>query len=254
MASNSADDSIQYPPGFGLRDVIGWGTTGLVVHDQSSGTIIKVPIDPGDDACMKRMRREQEVYERIRARGGHRSVLRYEGSAGSGIRLEYAPSYNLRAYNEDHLVGLALKMRWATQIAEALSFVHSAGVIHGDLTCANVFLDSELNAKLGDFAGSSLDGSPLLVLVTESHEFPGPLISIHGDMFALGCVLFEIMTGNAPYEGLDETEIKSRYAHGDFPNTDSLENIGGIMQKCWHGHYGDAQLVADDLRGTFGPR
>lgn len=42
--------------------------------------------------------------------------------------------------------------QWATQIAEALNFVHSAGVVHGDLTCHNIFLGKGLDAKVADFA------------------------------------------------------------------------------------------------------
>lgn len=40
-----------------------------------------------------------------------------------------------------------------------------------------VFLDKDLNVKLADFAGSSIDGSPLLIAVTASYEYSGPLLS-----------------------------------------------------------------------------
>jgi serine/threonine protein kinase len=135
------------------------------------------------------------------------------------------------------------------QVAEAINFIHKAGVIHGDLTCANVFLDENLNAKLADFAGSSLDGSPLLVIVTESHEFPGPLLSTRADIFAFGSVLYEIMTRHAPYEGWNEREIRARYLKGEFPETESLQAIGTIIKKCWQGSYNRSEILVHDLRG-----
>ena len=96
------------------------------------------------------------------------------------------------------------------------------GVIYGDLTSKNVFLDENLNAKLADYAGSSLDGSPLLVAVTASYRYPGLALSIKGDLFTFGSVLYEIMTRVAPYHTLSEADIYARYLKGEFPKTKSL--------------------------------
>jgi serine/threonine protein kinase len=80
------------------------------------------------------------------------------------------------------------RLRWAIQITNALGFIYSVGVIHGDLTCQNVFLDAQLNAKVGDFSGSSLDASPLFVTVAASHAYPREKLSIKADIFSLGSV------------------------------------------------------------------
>lgn len=249
--STTDDDLIQYPSGFGLSDIVAWGTTGLVVLDTSSKTVIKTPLDPDDEECVGRISRERQVYERFAKCGGHKGILSYHGTYESGIRLELASNFNLRSYNKKHDVGFLQRLRWAIQIAEAISFIHRACVIHGDLTSANIFLDENLNAKLADFAGSSLDNSPLLVIVTESHEFPGPLLSVRADLFAFGSVLYEIFTKHAPYEGLDETEIRTRYVKGKFPETGLLQEIGAIINKCWEGHYWSSETIVDDLRGIF---
>lgn len=81
-----------------------------------------------------------------------------------------------------------------------LDFAHRSRVIHADVTCYNVFLDRNLNVKLADFAGSSVDGSPLLIAVTASHEHPESILSSAGDLFAFGSVLYEIMTENTPLQ------------------------------------------------------
>ncbi len=110
------------------------------------------------------------------------------------------------------------------QIARAIKSIHGVGVINGDLTCANIFLDENPKAKVADFAGSSVGGSPLLVVVTESHAFPKSLLSIQADLFAFGSVPCEIMTTHRPYEA----EITARYARGDFPEAESLGAIGTL--------------------------
>jgi hypothetical protein len=112
-------------------------------------------------------------------------------------------------------------------------------------------LDENLNAKLADFAGSSMDDSPLLIAVTASHEYPGSLLSVQGDLFAFGSVLYEIMTGHAPYNGLPDEEIRTRYSKGEFPNTEFLQAIGSIIRKCWQGRYSGCETVIRDIRGIF---
>jgi serine/threonine protein kinase len=249
--SDSADDEIQYPTGFGLSDVVSWGTTGMVVLDKASSTAIKVPFDHGNKDCLLHIQRERDVYERLTQRGGHEGLLAYHGVFESGIRLEYAPGHNLRLQFGDRDVSSAQRLRWAIQVSEALAFIHDAGVIHGDFTCAKIFLDANLNARVADFAGSSMDGSPLLVIVTESHESPGPRLSIQADLFALGSVLYEITTSHPPYKDLDGAEIRSLYPERKFPETASLGAIGAIIEKCWQGSYSGAGSVVEDLRGNY---
>ncbi|KAM3436247.1 hypothetical protein NHJ13734_005187 [Beauveria thailandica] len=142
---------------------------------------------------------------------------------------------------------LSLRLCWMIQLADALAFIHDAGIIHGDLTSANVFLDDRMNARLADFAGSSIDSSPLLVEVTASHLYPGNLLSPQGDIFALGSVLYEVTTGKRPYAGLSDASIQSMFQKGEFPDVTSLGSLGHIIRTCWDGGYKDSKALVKDL-------
>ncbi|KAK4033745.1 kinase-like domain-containing protein [Parachaetomium inaequale] len=227
-------DEIKYPAGFGLKDV-------------ASQTVIKTPLF---EDCEHLVSREREIYERLAQRGGHEGILCYHGTVESGIQLEYAPNGDIRTFFEEQgdAIPLEQRLRWATQIAEALGFIHSAGIVHGDVTCHNIFLDEGLNAKVADFAGSSLDGSKLLIGVTASHECPGSTLSTQGDIFAFASVVYEIMTGSPPYTGLSDAEINACYKQSEFPDTASLGEIGAIITKCWLAQYDGFEAVAQDLR------
>jgi serine/threonine protein kinase len=167
------------------------------------------------------------------------------------LPVEYASHGNIRAYLENHPADEKRRVRWALQVAEALDFVHQCGVIHGDVNGFNVLLDRRLDAKLADFAGSSIDGSPLLIGVTASHEYPGPLMSTQADIFALGSTLYEVMTESRRYIGLSDNAIHYRYSKGKFPETESLGTIGSIITKCWRGEYSECGQVVHDLKGEI---
>ncbi|KAF2249701.1 kinase-like protein [Trematosphaeria pertusa] len=242
---------IRYATGFDSNDIVGWGTTGMVCLDKASQTVIKTAHDQDTE---DRIAVEKAIYERFKQRGGHHGLLKYYGQYDSGIRLEYAPKWNLSSYLNKHPeVDGEQRLHWGYQITDALYYAHTSKVIHGDLTLNNVFLTDNLNAKLADFGGSSLDGSPLLVIANASHRYPGPRQSIPADLFALGSVLYHLMTGVNPYQDLldqgHDDEIQTLIQNGEFPETDSLGPVGTIITKCWRAIYTSAADVRKDIEG-----
>ena len=84
-------------------------------------------------------------------------------------------------------------------------FIHSRNVLYRDICCNNIFLDENLDARLGDFAKSSINGEMPLVCYETSHEHPEMVgISIKSEVFAVGSTLYEIMTGSKPYKELSD--------------------------------------------------
>lgn len=241
-----SQDDIQYPSGFGLQDVISYGSTGLVVLDSASNTVIKKPLD---QAYTRYINVERQIYERFIQVRGHDGILAYHGVFEDGLRLEYAPNHDLKSF-DDGGQQPEQRLRWVVQIAEALDFIHGAGVIHGDLSSANVFIDANLEPKIADFAGSSLDHSPLLVESPASYQCPESPLSVAGDLFAFGSLAYEIITGHEPYPGRDGDEIRHLYSQKTFPNTGHLGSLGDIIENCWRGKYSGCDTMLQELKGS----
>lgn len=239
--------TLRYPAGFCWDNILAHGISGLVLFDKASQTVVKSPLGQGKADIDV----ERRIYERFKEHGGHENIVRYLGPYDIGIRLEYIHIYDFGGYIRANKVDYEQKIRWAQQIISALCFVHARGVVHGDLNIFNILLDANLNAKLADFAGSSLDGSPLLVVVTESHRRPGDTCCVEADIFAFGSTLYTIVTGQSPYHDLSDYEIDERFVHGSFPQTDSLGPLGKIISKCWRDEYPDAKSVHKEIEGMY---
>ncbi len=161
------------------------------------------------------------------------------------ISLEYHP-FNLREIiNSGDEV---LWRKWAFQITEGVIYLHSKNVIHRDLSPRNILVTAERNIVLCDFAGSSLDGKWLAECRGEI-RFTRPSdrkTTTQDDIFALGCVFYEILTGRPPYTDKEDCEVGSLYEEGIFPPVNQLP-IGDIITKCWVGRYNHISEVLVDL-------
>ncbi|KAI9869366.1 MAG: hypothetical protein M1813_000155 [Trichoglossum hirsutum] len=137
---------------------------------------------PNDSDSRHFIEIEKEIYERLCEDGQHDGLLQYRGSEIFGndyrtaIRLEWAPNGQLDRFLKDNCneVDGTMQIRWITQLAEVLKYVHSKGVTHGDIACHNILLDEHLNAKPTDFAGSSIDGSTFLISCSFRAQPPWP--------------------------------------------------------------------------------
>lgn len=145
------DNTIQYPRGINRQDVVGLGIAVLVARLDA---IIKF----ARRTELPLLEREKGIYERLGH--DHDGVFRYYGNLGDALILQYACHDSIRQYyaSQAKSISLSLQLRWVEQITASVAFIHSRNVLHGDISCNNVMLDEDLNVKLGDFAGSLIDG------------------------------------------------------------------------------------------------
>ncbi|KAF1964438.1 hypothetical protein BU23DRAFT_594155 [Bimuria novae-zelandiae CBS 107.79] len=121
-------------------------------------------------------------------------------------------------------------------------------VLHGDISCNNGFLDDRLDVKLGDFAGSAIDGLPPLVCYETSHELPDEDISAKIELFALGSTVYEIMTGSKPYRDLPDHEVSAAFSEGRYPDLESFSAFRDIIMRCWTQKYATAEEALRDVK------
>jgi serine/threonine protein kinase len=158
-------------------------------------------------------------------------------------------------------------MKWCTQAAEAIHYIHTKGVIHSDLRPENYLLHTDsngiFNLYLCDFGGSTcgvLDGGNL----PDSGFFDPrkPWVStVATDIFSLGSVFYTIMTGHWPYRSPGPfqsgeemwqygTRVDDLFSQSKFPTVEGLVG-GSIMEGCWMDHYKDMGTILHDQRVIF---
>ena len=201
---------------------------------------------------LKFFEREKLVYERLGR--DHSGIVRYFGVLENAIILQFASRTSIRQYVANQKqVPLSLKLRWIEQLFDAVQFIHSREVLHGDISCNNVFLDEDLNIQLGDFGGSAIDGHSPLVCYEASHELPDQDISSNTELFALGSTAYEIMTGSKPYKDLLDHEISTAFSEGRYPDPETVPALRHTIMGCWKQRYATVEEAFGEvkLEGTF---
>jgi class 3 adenylate cyclase/tetratricopeptide (TPR) repeat protein len=119
---------------------------------------------------------------------------------------------------------LETTLRIADGITQALEYAHARGVIHRDLKPANVFLTEDGVAKLGDFGlAFSMDRRRItqagLIVGTASYMAPEQALGQHpdamSDLYSLGAVMYEMVTGRPPFVGDDIVSVISQHQRAE---------------------------------------
>lgn len=114
-------------------------------------------------------------------------------------------------------------MRWFVQLALALHFLHSHRIVHRDVKAGNVFIDSHNNVVLGDFGIAKIavgdtdevtSGTPMYMA---PELLQGQGSSFKSDVWALGCILYEMLCYRHPFEAKDVSTLVVRVIRGNFP-------------------------------------
>jgi serine/threonine protein kinase/beta-lactam-binding protein with PASTA domain len=166
-----------------------------------------------------------QVYDQGWNQGGIPAVF---------LVMEYIPGATLR----DHLyavgqLGAKESLDIIEQVLSALVYAHRAGIIHRDIKPENIMITADGRAKLGDFGlaravstGNTLTADANVLMGTVAYLAPEQvqrgIADAKSDIYSLGIVLFEMLTGKKPYEGDSPIQIAYRHVHDRVPAPSTL--------------------------------
>ncbi|MFI4914569.1 MAG: protein kinase [Steroidobacterales bacterium] len=170
------------------------------------------------------------------------------------IAMEYFPCGDLKMRLQQPLT-TAESFAYARYICEALRCVHGAGLIHRDLKPPNIMLRADGSIVLIDFglakrvdadtrstAVGLLRGSPYYM---SPEQAQGLELDRRSDLYSLGVILFEMLSGRRPYSGSTAVEVMHQHVHGPRPplppDLACFEPLlEGLMARAREQRYADA--------------
>jgi serine/threonine-protein kinase len=204
-------------------------------RDRQTGrlVVLKIPFSSliGDPATYSRYQRELEIGKRL-----HHPNLQQlldEGRLDDGVApylvLDYVDGVLLREYlRQKAPLPVDEAIRIAVQLADALQYCHEQGVIHRDLKPENILIQPDGTVKLVDFGIALLQGARRLTFRrlttgfgTPDYMAPEQVQGERGDartdVYALGIMLYEMLTGEVPYHGDSPLAVMSQRVTTDAP-------------------------------------
>jgi tRNA A-37 threonylcarbamoyl transferase component Bud32 len=161
-----------------------------------------------DETVRKRFRREAEAAAKL----SHPNIITvYElGLEGEQLfmAMELLDGIDLKHALADRRLSLDDRLSVMEQICEGLSFAHAQEIVHRDLKPANIHILPSGKVKIMDFGLARLSGSEMtstgMVMGTPHYMSPeqvrGAKADSRSDVFALGCVLYEMVSGRKPFD------------------------------------------------------
>ncbi len=153
-------------------------------------------------------------------------------SGESWVVMEYVPGDSLRDACERHPNGMPANevQRWFRSTAAGVNYLHNNGIVHRDLKPGNIFYDADEDlVKIGDYGLSKFISCSRRSGQTESvgtFHYMAPEIGkgVYGkeiDIYALGVMLYEMLSGKLPFDGETSQEIIMKHLTAD-PNLDPI--------------------------------
>ncbi len=271
----AAEAGLPAIPGYSVLGVLGRGGMGVVYKARhlklERNVAIKMLLlgDHAGPSELARFRREAQAIAALR----HPHIIQvYDIGEREGqpfFTMEYVEGGSLA----QKLGGVPQPARNAAEmvatLAEAVQAAHAGGIVHRDLKPSNILLTTDGTPKISDFglARSTAEGPDLTIggtrLGTPSYMSPEQALGRHGtvgpstDIYSLGAVLYEMLTGRPPFkaETPAETErqvIAEEPARPSRLNARIPRDLETICLKCLSKdtpkRYATASALADDLR------
>ena len=275
----SGEHSAHWPiiPGYEIQRELGRGGMGVVYEARQVAlkrTVALKMIRTGSQAGPEERARFKTEAETI-ARLQHPNIVQIheigEVDGQAFYALEFVPGGSLAR----ELAGAVVPPRQAAELvatlAQAMHVAHQAGVIHRDLKPANVLLAAQRVPKVTDFGlakqmddpagptqSGQILGTPSYMAPEQASGRPGE-IGPATDIYALGAILYECLTGRPPFKGATMLETLEQVRSDEPVSPSQLQpriprDLVTICLKCLHKEprrrYATAAALADDL-GRF---
>ena len=200
-----------------------------------------------DRKSIERLRNELKLARKI----SHKNVCRmYDLNVEEGVHyitMEYIQGESLKSVLAmTKQLSINSTVYTAKQICDGLAEAHRLGVVHRDLKPSNIIINKEGNAKILDFAiARSLEAEEIRrdIVLSGTPEYMSPEqlegreIDQRSDIYSLGVMLYEMVTGKLPFEG--DTPLSIAVKHkGETPedpkklNPQLPENLSDMILKC----------------------
>lgn len=254
---------------FELSSQLGVGGMGIVYlatykkTGQQCALKVLTPAMSANPQLVKRFEREMDILKKLR----HKHVVRYFGGGRSGNQHYYAMELIEGGTLEDALKKRG-RLSWeqtidiSLHICRGLEHAHNHAIVHRDLKPANLFITKNGRIKIGDFGIARDTQATALTAAGKTvgtyaymapEQISGkPPVSRKTDLYALGCVMYEMLTGEPPFQADSPAEMLMQHLKDDPPRVTAIaidcptyleDVIFKLMEKDPEERYYDALAV-----------
>jgi predicted Ser/Thr protein kinase len=223
-----------------------------------------------DPEYVERFRREARAVAQLTHPNIVTVIDRGEQAGRQFIVFEYIDGENLKQLvNREGALPVRDAIELTLQVARALGFAHHRGIVHRDVKPQNVILNDDGRAKVTDFGiARSVDVEGVTqtgaVVGTSDYIAPeqaqGQPVDAQTDVYSLGVVLYELLTGEVPYDGENFVAVAMQHVHQPVPSVldrrpDVPPRLDLVLQRAMakrpqdrHGSMGE---FCDDLEASL---
>ncbi|CAB3402676.1 unnamed protein product [Caenorhabditis bovis] len=207
-----------------------------------------------------KMAQEVQIHRNL----SHPNVVKlyhfFEDRLNVYITLELCPRRSLMELHKRRKAVTEPEARYFThQIAEGVLYLHNLKIIHRDLKLGNLFLNDELQVKLGDFGlATTVENDERKKTLCGTPNYIAPEVlnkighSFEVDIWAVGCILYILLFGHPPFESKSLEETYSRIKHNNYiiPKT-SCASAAALIRKMLDPVPGRRPTAKQILRDIF---
>ena len=157
------------------------------------------------------------------------------------IVMEHVEGITLKEYLQSNKLSLNAVLEIGVRLADALQHAHSRNIVHCDIKPQNILVDKYLNPKITDFGIAKMVSNQTMVYTPtvmgsvhylSPEQATGGHVTASSDVYSLGVVLFEMLTGKVPFDGNTPVAIAMMHADKEVPPlSDYLDDVPEGLQE-----------------------